>query len=162
MCCVIIGTIPFPSGFVVSDIPRSITLGHCLRQQNPLARGLFLKQYIAQILNVLKKKLLSEWDTSNTDQWWIQGAPRTPPPIGSNSFIFMHFLSPPGKSWIRHWRWQHTYLRRRPRWGESWHVLLLLWIWTWVDDRWRTSAPHWSHSTLILTPRSRHPAIRKL
>ena len=43
MCCVIIGTIPLPSGFVVSDSPRATTLGHSLRQQNPLASGLLIK-----------------------------------------------------------------------------------------------------------------------
>ena len=40
---VIIGTIPLREGFVVSDSPRATALEGCLRQQNPLARGLFLK-----------------------------------------------------------------------------------------------------------------------
>ena len=53
MSSVIIGTIPLPSGFVGSDSPRATALGHCLNQQNPLARGLFLKQNCW--ISVLKK-----------------------------------------------------------------------------------------------------------
>ena len=41
MCCVIIGTIPLPLGFVEQK-NRAEALGFCLRQQNPRAGGLFL------------------------------------------------------------------------------------------------------------------------
>ena len=66
MCCVIIGTIPLPSGFVDSDSPRATALGHCLRQQNPRAGGLFLKQ-IHEDLKVFVQKQLDFFQVNLLD-----------------------------------------------------------------------------------------------